>query len=520
MAEERVGDVEKALCRRFGWEPEDLVIIRARRGHAEAGPEVNGTDGRPGPVTRRDRHRVSPGMPTVRKALTPRQQTAWVKHGFSPDDAVEWKRAGFTPAAARPWHDAGFAATDAAAWRSAGGPYTDPRDACDVLEVLDMHTFTRWRSAGFETREIRTMMRVFPTLADAHPWLPLLRGPDGHNNLTMSKLWTNVRDGRLTADEVLHWCKETRLPAWLAAPLAADVDLETAKRLLARVPAPGPLADALAAGLTAGQILALADDGFDHFGISAWLRTGLAPARWHEMRACGLDPSAITDLVTAGATDADEMLEWFAQGFSPSSAGAYRDAGLTPTQARIRRRRGVQPADLVRLRSSEPPQRRADAPLWTEVFAEPRGRAPVYAVHRHLNDPDRLWTALSDLGAARAKQVSLFDHAYFGWAFLDGGFARFSPYGLNGPERGWVVGRCALALLCNRAGLSLPRTGRHRDVEDPDELGDLWERQRREASQALEARAKRLLVDRREQLEAEARTSNTEWEKWRQALQK
>jgi len=74
--------------------------------------------------------------------------------------------------------------------------------------------------------------------------------------------------------------------------------------------------------------------------------------------------------------------------------------------------------------------------------------------------------------------------------------------------------------LCNRAGLSLPRTGRHRDVEDPDELEDLWERQRREASQALEARAKRLLVDRREQLEAEARTSNTEWAKWRQALQK
>ena len=133
-----------------------------------------------------------------------------------------------------------------------------------------------------------------------------------------------------------------------------------------------------------------------------------------------------------------------------------------------------------------------DGVIWTVVFARPRSAAPVFAVRR-----DRTWgsaffpstsdlalrlsEALDDLGAVGVRHSNMFDTAYDGLAFLDGGWARRSPYGANGPDREWIVGLDALALLCHRMELDLPRTGRFRSVSSDEELETRWELQRRDA---------------------------------------
>jgi hypothetical protein len=107
--------------------------------------------------------------------------------------------------------------------------------------------------------------------------------------------------------------------------------------------------------------------------------------------------------------------------------------------------------------------------IWTDVFAKPRSAAPVFAVR-----------ALDDLGAVGVTDSTMFATAYYGLAFLDGGWARRRPYGMSGPDREWIVGLDALALLCHRMELVLSRTGRFRAVSPDEELEIRWELQRRD----------------------------------------
>jgi hypothetical protein len=125
------------------------------------------------------------------------------------------------------------------------------------------------------------------------------------------------------------------------------------------------------------------------------------------------------------------------------------------------------------------------------VFAKPRSAAPVFAVRRDLtrgsfwspSTPDLahpLSRALDDLGAVGVTDSTMFATAYYGLAFLDGGWARRRPYGMSGPDREWIVGLDALALLCHRMELVLSRTGRFRAVSPDEELEIRWELQRRD----------------------------------------
>ena len=74
----------------------------------------------------------------------------------------------------------------------------------------------------------------------------------------------------------------------------------------------------------------------------------------------------------------------------------------------------------------------------------------------------------------------MFDTYYFGLAFLDGGWAKRVPYGLSGPIREWMVGVDAMALLCHRLRVGLPRRGRFASAPSDEELEARWDIQRRD----------------------------------------
>lgn len=146
--------------------------------------------------------------------------------------------------------------------------------------------------------------------------------------------------------------------------------------------------------------------------------------------------------------------------------------------------------------SSSTPARAGRSPSWSDLCSPPRTRARVFALRapwlpsRHER---RVMDALGALGPSSASSITMFSPAYYADAFLDGGLARVSPYGLMGPPRAWIVGTSALALLCHRLGLSVPRRGRFATVPSADALEQVWIAQRDDAQEMLVDHARLLL---------------------------
>lgn len=387
-----------------------------------------------------------------------------------------------------------------------------------------------WQRLNIPHYTLPSAISAFGTPERAVRWIEVLEEAANRHRLCGRWYWrdkwflADLKDSGLTRQDFERWA--TKLRQWPVSPeyvpgLAKYMNLEQAETMIQDWGAPptterrkqsaSELSQLLRGGMDLAELCHLIEDGLTGHQVSEWTRTELPRSEWFQWRARGVIPTEVRGWVRSGLP-ASEWLDWRAHGVDPENARQLRAAGATkpevahqwmqtgmsmqsvreficngfsPQEATEILRSGHHPDDLTpSLPGLEEIQNQ-----WTDLFARPRSSAPVFAVHADLTQAlnNRFRRALADLGSHGATIGTMFSTYYYGLAFLDGGWAQRTPYGLNGPVREWIVGIDALALLCHRLGVELPRTGRFRLVPSDTELEARWELQRRNSTDLRES---------------------------------
>ena len=302
----------------------------------------------------------------------------------------------------------------------------------------------------------------------------------------------DVRKSGLTPDDFARWCSAGVNPFQVPG-LAKRMDLEQTLAIQREKGLKSyELLSVLDAGVSIDELRRLTESGLTGDALFGWSRSGLPTTQWLEWRAFGIGPRAARELYAAGENRPDVARRWMDTPLSLESAVAYIRQGCSPDEAVELARTGVQPQDLLQSPQGFQVAQEDLGLAWTDLFALPRSSAPVFAVHPGIAQDlwsqtspfkelsERLHRALADLGSYGFSIGTMFDTYYHGLAFLDGGWAKRVPYGLNGPVRQWVVGVDAIALLCSRLRARLPRTERFRSVPSEEELEARWDIQCRD----------------------------------------
>lgn len=323
-----------------------------------------------------------------------------------------------------------------------------PRDAKSIIDAgLGIEDLKRWRAAGGQTS-----------------WLPRVLE-------------------HLSFDEAIEL-----LPTW-GTEYGADYELSQLLGTGTAAHLQGFIAD----GLTGHEVYEWSCSGIPANEWLLWKSSEIQPVVAAGFWKFGVPPEAARELYAAGMDRPEIARRWMDTCLPLESTVAYIRLGCSPEDGVAFARFGVQPQDLWRSPKGLQVAKDDLGLVWTDLFAPPRSSSPVFAVHRHIVEglwpqtsplfkelSARLHQALNDLGSYGASAGRICERGCYGLAFLDGGWAKRVPDGLDGPVREWIVGVDALALLCSRLRAQLPRTGRFRSVPSGEELEARWEVQRRD----------------------------------------
>ena len=349
-----------------------------------------------------------------------------------------------------------------------------------------------WQRLELPESTLPAAVAAFGSPSQAERWMSVLDQYYETGGWRRAQFLVDLSESGLTPDDFVRWCSagvnSPQVPA-----LAKRMDLEQTLTMQREMGLSSyELVYVLDSGVSIDDLHRLAVSGLRGDAVFAWARSGLPTSEWLEWRAFGISPNAAREFYAAGENRPEIVRRWMDTPLSLASTAGYITLGCSPDDGVAFARNGFQPQDL--LESPEGLQvAKEDLGLtWTDLFAPPRSSAPVFAVHPGIAQElwsrtspfevlsERLHRAIADLGSYGVSIGTMFDTYYHGLAFLDGGWAKRVPYGLNGPVREWIVGVDAIALLCHRSRVGLPRRGRFASAPSDEELEARWDIQRRD----------------------------------------
>lgn len=238
-------------------------------------------------------------------------------------------------------------------------------------------------------------------------------------------------------------------------------------RAFSKVPSayPGGLNTVLRTGMVPEDLIKAARAGFTSAQSAHWFRhLGTDPRVWKKWNSAGLSAET-AGVLTATFSTPNAATPWMKAGFSPRSAVGYASHDVRLLDAIQLRRQGSLPVDLDQPRPTV---------KWSEVISRSRGYSHVYSI-RDTEQASRVGTAIADLGAETSEKRGLFSTWTDSAMVLDGGVYSSDGYGFGSLTGTWIYGDHALALICDRAGVSRPRG---LNAPGRDELDQAWEEQR------------------------------------------
>lgn len=340
----------------------------------------------------------------------------------------------------------------------------------------------RWMDLGFEPDAMDDLLRNRWTPQRAEEWIRAGFPPDDAN---AGRGWRPVyMAGRgFTPDECLRLHQaginyiSPEMARW-ARQHGNDALLDVARAFHPEV-RPGKIYSALEPALKVEEmgpaaLIRAARMGLSPQAVPRWcLALGSDPNRWRSWISAGVSAEDARRLAPSFATPS-RAKPWTDEGFSAASAAAYASEGHSLRDAKRLRRDGVLPQDLLTSGHQQPIP-------WSQALRRSRGHTAVFAISRRNSAADRVFTALGDLGATETRRGAMFSDYVSLSFFLDGGFYSCDGYGFGSQHGEWIFGLNALALVCDRAGLTRPRWS----TSPPrDELSDMWEQQRLSGSSA------------------------------------
>ena len=364
---------------------------------------------------------------------------------------------------------------------------------------------TTWRQLGIPDAILHDAIAAFGTPETAARWVRVLNEADPPTVTYWrdSDYLSRLRESGLSPDDFEEWASGG-ISVYQILHLSRFLSLKDAVTTLHHWAPPelrwpqmlagSELIELLNNGFDLERLKVFAADGLTGHDVYGWRKSQVPSRDWIAWHSLGIHPEDAGKLFyEAGVTEPDKALQWIETGLAVSSIRDYRSRGWSPDQAI----EGIRPASRSRnFEPSLPGLKNIDhqsALVWTDLFARPRSSSPVFAARSGLPAQleERLRRALDDLGSYGVVVSNMFDHTYRGLAFLDGGWAKRSPYGLNGRSRQWIVGVEAMALVCHRLRADLPRRGRFKEVPAAEELESRWQAQRMDRPK-IEATSQRL----------------------------
>jgi hypothetical protein len=336
----------------------------------------------------------------------------------------------------------------------------------------------KWRELGIPEPILPDAIAAFGTSELAARWVRALNeaDPPTVTYWQSSGYLSQLRESGLSPEEFEQWVKKG-ISVYQVFHLCRFISADEAVRMLRNWAPPSlhwqemlagaELIELLKNGFDLERLRSLAQTGLTGHDVYRWRKSHLPSRDWITWHNLGIGPDQARQFYyEAGVRDPRQALEWMNTGLSIDSIREYVSSGWSPQQVFDDPQSESDPDVLDPSLPGLGDDIQYSTMIWTDFFARPRSSAPAFAVHSELPEQfaERLRYSLRDLQSYGVVSSSMFDHTFRGLAFLDGGWAMRSPYGLNGPPRQWIVGSRAMALLCHRLRVDLPRRGRFRKV--------------------------------------------------------